>query len=86
MTKETCRSLSGLEQLETVFDNMFDAVFILDVSMGEIVYANQAMCAMNGYPRAETLQLTIQELRQPTIFILQTEPKDFAPAQRRRIK
>jgi PAS domain S-box-containing protein len=75
-----------LEQLETVFDNMFDGVFILDVSMGEIVYANQAMCTMNGYPRSETLQLTIQELRQPTILILQTEPKDFDPAQRRRIK
>jgi len=47
--------------------------------MGEIVYANQAMCAMNGYPRSETLQLTIQEIRQPTIFILQTDIKTLTP-------
>jgi PAS domain S-box-containing protein len=41
---------------------MFDAVFILDVSMGKIVYANQAMCAMYGYSHSEALQLTIPEL------------------------
>ena len=62
MAKETCRPQSGMEQLETVFDNMFDAVFILDASMGEIVYANRAMCAMYDYPPSEALQLTIQEL------------------------
>ncbi len=62
MTKETCRSRSSLEQFETVFDNMFDAVFILDVPMREIVYANRSMCAMYGYSPSETLQLTIQEL------------------------
>jgi PAS domain S-box-containing protein len=62
MAKETCRSQSGIEQLEIVFDNMFDAVFILDVSKGEIVYANRAMCAMYGYSPSEALQLTIPEL------------------------
>ena len=62
MAKETCRFRSGMEQLETVFDTMFDAVFILDVPMGEIVYANHTMCTMYGYPPSETLQLTIQEL------------------------
>ena len=62
MAKEICRSQSGIEQLETVFDNMFDAVIILDVPMGEIVYANQALCAMYGYSPSEVLQLTIPEL------------------------
>lgn len=62
MTKDACRSRSGLEQLETVFDDMFDAVFIVYVSNGEVVYANRAMCAMYGYPPSEALQLTIREL------------------------
>jgi PAS domain S-box-containing protein len=62
MAKETCRPQSGMEQFETVFENMFDAVFILDVPAGEIVYANQAMCAMYGYSPSEALQLTIREL------------------------
>ena len=62
MTQETYRSRSGITQLETVLDTMFDAVFILDVPMGEIVYANQAMCAMYGYSPSEALELTLPEL------------------------
>jgi PAS domain S-box-containing protein len=63
MSKETCRSRSGLEQLEAVFDNLFDAVFILNASKGQIVYANRAMCTMFGYPPPrDALQLTIQGL------------------------
>jgi PAS domain S-box-containing protein len=62
MTKETYRSQPDIEQLETVFDTMFDAVLILEVSRGEIVYANQAMCAMYGYSPSEALKLTLPEL------------------------
>ena len=62
MTKETSRSQSDIEHLKTIFGTMFDAVFILDVSMGKIVYANQAMCAMYGYSPSEALKLTLPEI------------------------
>jgi PAS domain S-box-containing protein len=62
MTKETHRSRSETEQLETIFGTMFDAVFILDLSMGKIVYANQAMCAMYGYSPSEALTVTMPDL------------------------
>ncbi len=62
MAKEICRSHSSIEQLATVFDNMFDAVFILDAVTENIVYANRAMCTMYGYLPSEALQLTIPEL------------------------
>jgi len=62
MTIKNCRTQSGLEQLETVFDDMCDAVFILSLPMGNVVYANRAMYAMYGYPAAEVLRLTSKEL------------------------
>jgi PAS domain S-box-containing protein len=62
MDKENCQSQANEFHFEAVFDNMFDAVFILDSATGKIVYANKAMCVMYDYTPSEIRQKSILDL------------------------
>ncbi|MEN6438449.1 MAG: PAS domain S-box protein [Syntrophobacter sp.] len=48
--------------VETIFNDMSEAIFILDIASGKIVYANRALWDMFGYSPGETRPLTIREL------------------------
>ena len=47
---------------ETLFARTRDAAFVMDPERGRILAANDAGCALLGYPRAELLQTPISEI------------------------
>jgi two-component system cell cycle sensor histidine kinase/response regulator CckA len=62
MDKEKCQLHLREDQLEAVFGNMIEAVFVLESPAWKIVYANKSMCAMYDYSPSEIMQKTIQDL------------------------
>jgi PAS domain S-box-containing protein len=50
------------EQFRTIFDNINDAIFLLEPETGAILSVNQRMSELFGYPREELLGLTIGDL------------------------
>jgi PAS domain S-box-containing protein len=48
--------------LETIFNNMFEAVLVLDEASGRLVYANRVMCSLFGYASSDVPHLTILDL------------------------
>ncbi|MGD0584990.1 MAG: PAS domain S-box protein [Oryzomonas sp.] len=50
------------ERFRTIYDNMFDAVFINDAETSRFVDANQTACGMFGYTREELLSLAVNDI------------------------
>lgn len=50
------------ERFRTIYDNMFDAVFINDAETGRFIDANQTACGMFGYTREELLSLAVGDV------------------------
>jgi PAS domain S-box-containing protein len=50
------------ERFRTIYDNMYDAVFINDAETSRFIDANQTACRMLGYSREELLSLSISDI------------------------
>ncbi len=50
------------ERFRTIYDNMYDAVFINDAGTSRFIDANQTACGMFGYSREELLSLDISDI------------------------
>ena len=50
------------ERFRTIFDSVNDAIFVHDLTTGDILDVNHRMCEMYGYTRDEALRLTVEEL------------------------
>ncbi|QEM68195.1 PAS domain S-box protein [Geobacter sp. FeAm09] len=52
------RGRTSEERFQTIYNNMYDAVFINDAGTGGFIDANQTACTMFGYSRSEFLAMT----------------------------
>jgi len=50
------------ERFQTIYDNIYDAVFINDAETGRVVDANRNACSMFGYSREELLSLAVGDI------------------------
>ena len=50
------------ERFRTIYDNMYDAVFINDAETSRFIDANQTACSMFGYSREELLSLAVSDI------------------------
>ena len=50
------------ERFRTIFDNMYDAVFINEAGTGRFIDANQTACSMFGYTHEEILSMTVSDI------------------------
>ncbi|ERP30865.1 pas/pac sensor signal transduction histidine kinase [Chitinivibrio alkaliphilus ACht1] len=57
--------LLAKQTYKEIFDNISDALFIHDISTGEIVDVNNTMLRMYGYERREISHLTVTDLSAP---------------------
>ena len=47
------------QRFRTIFDSVNDAIFVHDITTGDILDVNRTMCAMYGYTREEVLRFKI---------------------------
>ncbi len=50
------------EQLQAIYDGMFDGLLIVDLKTRRIVRANPSICRMLGYPEAELLSMSLADI------------------------
>lgn len=50
------------QKFKTIFDSVNDAIFVFELSSGDLLDVNKTMCEMYGYTRQEALKLKIGDL------------------------
>jgi PAS domain S-box-containing protein len=50
------------QRFRTIFDSVNDAIFVHDLTTGDILDVNTKMCTMYGYTHEEALQLRVEDL------------------------
>jgi|GEM_PF-2142237 len=50
------------QRFRTIFDSVNDAIFVHDLTSGDILDVNQTMCEMYGYTREEARQASVEDL------------------------
>lgn len=62
------------ERFQAIYDNMLEAVFILDPVTGSVVDVNRTTCELFGFSRPEALKLTLRELCSDDGSVPESEP------------
>ncbi len=62
------------ERFQAIYDNMLEAVLILDPESGKVVDVNRTTCELFGFSRSEAFSLTIQEICSDDSSVSESEP------------
>jgi len=74
MTQANRRIAASEERFQAIFDNMLEAVLILDPASGKVVDLNRATSELFGFSRSEALQRTIGEICSDDPSVSESEP------------
>lgn len=74
LTQANRRIAASEERFQTIYDNMLEAVLILDPESGKVIDVNRTTCELFGFSRSEALTLTLREICSGDISIAESEP------------
>jgi len=73
LTQANRRIAASEERFQAIYDNMLEAVLILDPATGRIVDVNRTTCELFGFSRTEALALTLREICSDDGAVLKSE-------------
>jgi len=76
LTKANRRVAASEERFQAIYDNMLEAVLILDPATGKIVDVNRTTCELFGFSRTEALSLTLREICSEDSSVSESEPME----------